>query len=130
MYAQCEGTRDFLISVGLYQGSAVSHYLFTLVLDKLIKHIQESISWYMMFADDIVLIDETREGVYRKLELWRSTLESKGFKLSRTKIEYMHCKFSESRTGHREGVSLYGVVLPQSNHFKYLDSIIQVDGGC
>ncbi len=49
----------------------------------------------MIFADDIVLMDETRDGVNRKLKLWRSTLELKGFKLSRTKTEYMHCKFSE-----------------------------------
>ncbi len=83
-----------------------------------------------MFADDIVLIDKMREGVNRKLKLWRSTLKLKSFKLSRVKTEYMHCQFSENRTGDREGVSLDGVVLPQSNHFKYLGSILLVDGGC
>jgi hypothetical protein len=31
----------------------------------------------MLFADDVVLVDESREGVSRKLELWRQTLESK-----------------------------------------------------
>ncbi len=48
----------------------------------------------MMFTDDIVLIDETQEEVNRKLEFWKSTLKSKGFKLSRTKTEYMDYKFS------------------------------------
>ena len=33
----------------------------------------------MLFADDVVLVDESRAGVNRKLELWRRTLESKGF---------------------------------------------------
>jgi len=94
--------RDFPISVRLHQGSTVSPYLFTLVLDELMKYIQESIPRCMMFADDIVLMDEILEGFNRKLELWRSTLESKCFKLSRTKIEYMHCKFSEDRIGDRE----------------------------
>ncbi len=42
----------------------------------------------------------------------------------------MHCKFSEGRTGDREKVSLDGMVLPQSNHFKYLGSILQVDEEC
>ncbi|XP_058009298.1 uncharacterized protein LOC131183163 [Hevea brasiliensis] len=42
----------------------------------------------------------------------------------------MHCKFSEGQTGDREGVSLNGVALSQSNHFKYLGSVLQVDGGC
>ena len=41
----------------------------------------------MLFADDVMLVDESRAGVNRKLELWRRTLESKGFRLSRTKTE-------------------------------------------
>ena len=49
----------------------------------------------MLFADDIVLVDETRAGVNAKLELWRQTLESRGFRLSRAKTEYMKCKFSK-----------------------------------
>lgn len=32
----------------------------------------------MLFADDIVLTDETREGVNAKLEDWREALELKG----------------------------------------------------
>ena len=35
------------------------------------------------FSDDVVLVDESREGVNRKLELCRQTLKSKGFRLSR-----------------------------------------------
>ena len=32
----------------------------------------------MLFVDDVVLVDESRAEVNRKLELWRHTLESKG----------------------------------------------------
>jgi len=42
----------------------------------------------------------------------------------------MHCKFSEGQTNNRERVSLDVVLLSQSNHFKYLGSVLQVDGGC
>lgn len=42
-----------------------------------------------------MLLDKTSEGVNQKLELWRSTLESKGFRVSRSKIEYMYWKFSQ-----------------------------------
>jgi hypothetical protein len=48
----------------------------------------------MLFIDDVVLIDESRIRVDQKLELWRCTLESKGYRLSRTKTEYMRCQFS------------------------------------
>ena len=47
----------------------------------------------MLFADDVVLVDESQTGVNRKPELWRQTLESKGFRLSKTKTEYMRCGF-------------------------------------
>lgn len=50
----------------------------------------------MLFADDVVLIDETREGVNAKFELWRDILESNGFRISQTKTEYMECKFSKN----------------------------------
>jgi hypothetical protein len=48
----------------------------------------------MLFIDDVVLVDKSRMGVDRKLELCRRTLEVKGFRLSRYKIEYMKCDFS------------------------------------
>jgi len=48
----------------------------------------------MLLADDIVLVDETREGVNGKLERWRHALESRGFRISRSKTEYLYCCFS------------------------------------
>ena len=83
----CGGdTTDFPINIGLHQGSALSPYLFALVMDEVTRDIQGDIPWCMLFADDVVLVDESRAGVNRKLELWRRTLESKGFRLSRTMI--------------------------------------------
>jgi len=61
-------TNDFAIGMGLHQGSALSPFLFTLVIDELTNGIQDELPWCMLFADDIVLIDETREGVNGKLE--------------------------------------------------------------
>ena len=58
----------------------------------------------MLFADDIVLVDETRDGVNRKLELWREALEDKGLRIDRTKTEYMECKFSNR--GNNEGIDV------------------------
>lgn len=36
-------------------------------MDELIKGIQEKISWCMLSADNIVPIDETRDGINNKL---------------------------------------------------------------
>ena len=46
-----------------------------------------------VILDDIILIDEIREGVNDKLERLRHTLESRGFIVSRSKIEYKYCYF-------------------------------------
>jgi hypothetical protein len=75
------------------------------VIDEITKDIQGDIPWCMLFADDVVLIDKSRIEVNQKLELWRQTLESKGFRLSRTKIEHMRCQFNEENSDD-EDVSL------------------------
>jgi hypothetical protein len=62
------------INIGLHQGLALSPYLFALVIDEVTRDIQGDIPWCMLFVDDVVLVDESREGVNRKLELWRQTL--------------------------------------------------------
>ena len=48
-------------TIGLHQGSALSPYLFALIIDELTKHMQKTIPECMLFADDIVLMDSTRE---------------------------------------------------------------------
>jgi hypothetical protein len=100
---------DFPINIGLHQGSALSPYLFALVIDEVTRDIQGDIPWCMLFAYDVVLIEESRSGVSQKLELWRQTLEAKGFRHGRSKTEYMKCDFSAM--GYEDGnVSLDGVL--------------------
>ena len=60
----------------------------------------------MLFADNIVFIDETKSVVNAKLEVWREDLESKGFKISKTKIEYIKCNFSVSINTNEEIIKI------------------------
>jgi hypothetical protein len=67
-------TNDFSINIELHQGSALSAlspYLFALVMDEVTRDIQGGIPWCMLFADDVILVDETRTGADQKLKLWR-----------------------------------------------------------
>jgi hypothetical protein len=64
-------TNDFPINIELHQGSALSPYLFALVMDEVTREIQGGILWCMLFADDVVLVDESKTWVDKKLELWR-----------------------------------------------------------
>ena len=62
----------------------------------------------------------------QKLELWRETLESKGFRLSRTKTAYMRYDF-DTTTRDEEYISLEGQVVPSKDTFRYLGSMLQRD---
>ena len=39
----CGETGEFLLTIGLHQGSALSPYLFALIMDELTAHIQEEV---------------------------------------------------------------------------------------
>jgi hypothetical protein len=54
-------------------------------------------------------------------------LEAKGFRLSRSKTEYMKCDFSVT-TQEEEDVGLDGQVVPKKDTFRYLGSMLQKDG--
>jgi hypothetical protein len=45
-------TNGFPINIGLHQGSSLSPYLYTLVMDEVTREIQGGIAWCMIFTDD------------------------------------------------------------------------------
>jgi hypothetical protein len=81
--------------------------------------IQGDIPWCMLFVNDVVLVDDSRTRVNKKLELWRQALESKGFRFSRTKTKYMRCGFCTTTHKEEEEVSLDGQVVPRKDTFRY-----------
>ncbi|KAM3252103.1 hypothetical protein P3L10_006173 [Capsicum annuum] len=121
-------SEHFTVLTGLHQGSTLSPFLFALVMDVLTRRIQGEVPWCMLFADDVVLIDETRGGVNDKLEVWRQTLESKGFRVSRSKTEYVECKFNDVRRENEVVVKLESQEICKRDSFKYLGSVIQSNG--
>jgi hypothetical protein len=62
-----DGNTDYFpIKIGLHQVSALSLYLFALVMDEVTRDIQGDIPWCLLFVDDVVLVDESQAGVNRK----------------------------------------------------------------
>ncbi|KAK3521520.1 hypothetical protein QTP70_008601 [Hemibagrus guttatus] len=119
-------TEEFNVEVGLHQGSALSPFLFTIVMDQLSEEVRQESPWTMMFADDIVICSESREQVEENLERWRFALERRGMKVSRSKTEYM-C------VNEREGsgtVRLQGEEVKKVQELKYLGSTVQSNGEC
>ncbi|KAK3548948.1 hypothetical protein QTP70_021670, partial [Hemibagrus guttatus] len=119
-------TEEFNVEVGLHQGSALSPFLFAIVMDQLSEEVRQESPWTMMFADDIVICSESREQVEENLERWRFALERRGMKVSRSKTEYM-C------VNEREGsgtVRLQGEEVKKVQEFQYLGSTVQSNGEC
>ena len=59
-------TSDFSITTGLHQGSALSPFLFAIMMDELTRAIQDEIPCVCYL---LMILDETRTGVNVKLEL-------------------------------------------------------------
>ena len=73
----------------------------------------------MLFVHVVVLIGETKYIVNNKLENWGNSLESKGFKLSGSKTEWLECKFNEGEEEVIEEVIISVTLISKVDKFKY-----------
>ena len=82
-------TKNFKVKVGLHQGSALRPFLFAVIMDRLTDEVRRQPPWTMLFADDILICEETREEVEQRLESRRCALERREMKISRSKTKYL-----------------------------------------
>ncbi|KAL5188110.1 hypothetical protein HKD37_05G013655 [Glycine soja] len=86
----------------------------------LTEQIQEIAPRCMLFADDIVLLGESREELNER-NTWLSPKQKQiGV--------YMECKFNKRRRVSNSKVKIGDHIIPQVTRFKYLGSVIQDDG--
>ncbi|KAK4324545.1 hypothetical protein Pmani_004820 [Petrolisthes manimaculis] len=64
-------------------------------MDVLVVEVTKEAPWCMLFADNIILVSESREELQEKVELWRGLLEDYGLKVSRQKTEYLECNVAQ-----------------------------------
>ena len=103
---RCGLTQYFNIEVRIHQGSTLSPLLFIIIMA---SSIQRDPPWAMLFADDLVICEESRLEVEQQLDRWREVLEGHGLKISRKKTEYLR------PAGSSEEVCLAGVPIPCTN---------------
>ena len=68
----------------------------------------------MMFADDIVICEETREEVERRLKCWKYELERRGMNVSRSKTKYLCVNGGNDK----ETVKMEDTKVPRVKEFK------------
>ncbi|XP_047486800.1 uncharacterized protein LOC125037643 [Penaeus chinensis] len=113
----CGETEEFEVTVGVHQGSALSPFLFLVILECLTKDTRREAPWDMLFADDVVICTKTRQEVERRLETWRHALERRGLEVSRKKTEYLCTGGGEKEKG---SIKIQGEVVNRVGDFKYL----------
>ena len=101
-------SNSFGVEVGLHQGSALSPYLFLLLMDVLTEDVRKDVPGPMMFADDIVLCGDDETDI---LETWRNALEERGMRISRPKTQFTNFNFGQDNGQGREPVKILGEEL-------------------
>ncbi|XP_076917378.1 uncharacterized protein LOC143577403 [Bidens hawaiensis] len=128
VHAPVGDTELFTLEAGLHQGSALSSFLFAVILDELSKSIQKIVPWCMMFVDNIVLVAVSKHDMnMRLLEEWRAALERKSLRISCSKTEYLHCDFGAVTDDEEFQITIKDQVVPRVTRFKYLESFVHSD---
>ena len=112
-------TKPFRVSVGLRQGCSLSPILFLIYMERIVQKsescggvkISECSAQRLLFADDLVLLDSTQNGLQQALYRYSDACSVAGMKISTTKTK-----------------SIGGVPLKQSEKFKYLGVSFTSDG--
>ena len=83
-----ELSEEIEVKVGMHQGSVLSPFLFAEVVDVVTELDREGALSELLYADDLVLMSETIEGLRNKFLKWKEAFESKCFKvnLGKTKV--------------------------------------------
>ena len=94
-------SQSFEVSVGVHQGSALSPLLFNLVIEETTKSCRKGCPWEFLYADDLVLIAESREEVLSMFTKWREAMEKRGLKvnLEKTKLLVTGKDYEVAETG-------------------------------
>ena len=86
-----ELSEEFVVKVGMHQGSVLSPFLFAVVVDVVTEFAREGALSELLYADVLVLMSETIEGLWNKFLKWKEAFESKGLKVNLGKTKVMVC---------------------------------------
>lgn len=82
-------SESFEIGVGVHQGSTLSPLLFAVVIEEIAKECRLGDPWELLFADDLVLTSETREGVEEMLRKWFLAFKAHGLTINMSKTKLL-----------------------------------------
>ena len=82
-------SEEFDVGVGVHQGSVLSPFLFSILLDVLSEDGRKGVLYELFYADDLVLMAETMEELEAQFIRWKAAFEGKGSKVNLGKTKVM-----------------------------------------
>ena len=82
-----ELSEKFKVKDGGHKGSALSPLLFAIVVYVITENVRNGLMSEMFYADDLILISETMEGLRAKFWKWKEAFESKVLKVNLRKAK-------------------------------------------
>jgi len=82
IYGNSDG---FEVKIGMHQGSALSPFLFVIVIEALSREFRVTLPWQLLYADDLVVIAETEDDLIKRLSEWKDNMENTGIGVNMNK---------------------------------------------
>ena len=115
-------SEQFEVGIGLHQGSALSPFLFIMLVDTTSQDMRTDLPWELLYADDLAIIDITSTDTQNRLESWQKVLTDNDLTINVAKTEHLSTRESPFP------MNVNGDELKNVDHFKYMGSVIDIDG--
>ena len=81
-------SEEFEVKVKVHQGLVLSPLQFIIVLETFSREFRVRCPWEIPFADNLVILTETLEGLMAKMGVWKNGIDSKRLKanMKKTKV--------------------------------------------
>jgi len=91
------------------------------------KATRREVPWDMLYADDLIVAEDSASNLQTCFSGWQRALESKGLRVNTNETEIMVCSKEDESVAITDSK---GNILKQVETVKYLGSTVNAKGGC
>ena len=85
-------SKMFDVKASIYQGLVLSPLLFMIVMEALSMKFRAGLPFESLFADELILMADSKTSLLDKLSVWKEETEAKGIRVNISKTKVMKCE--------------------------------------